>query len=122
MNNVNVGNQSKFKTYKGLKIAIAIVFLLACAFYVIQYIELFNSYSSENFGLSLAVFLTVIVIIIAPMVYAPTIILSVIGLISAIINLNKKRCSKGSLIYFIVFTLLPFVLYFAMIFTTKLLV
>lgn len=110
------------RKYKGLKIAIAIVFALACLFYVINYIDLFNSSTSENFGITLGFFLAIVVILCAPMVFAPTIVLGIIGIILSSIGLKRKYSTTGSLIYFIVFTLLPFVLYFAMIFLTKLIV
>ena len=62
----------------------------------------------SSFGLSLAVYLVVILFIIGGIANGIVLLISAIGLVISAVKLNKG-CSKKTLAFFIVFTALPIV-------------
>lgn len=95
------------KTLKGLRIAVSILIALASVFWIWMLIEAATA-EGEGAGLGAAVML-VLFIVYGAVSYAVLLITSVVGLI---ISASKKQeYKKGTVRFFIVFTVLPVVLY-----------
>lgn len=99
------------KNYKGLKIITAILFIIATAYSVWMLADIVADTKTNGWaGLGIIVW-----IIYAAIALAVPLVFALIGLISSIIKRSKALCTTGTLIYFIVFTVLPFVSYFGCI-------
>lgn len=100
MTNLNI-EKPKYKSLLVFKILFIVAYVLMTAFLVWNFIDALNS---ENVGLSLALYLALIVIIIGSIGYIVCLTLAIIGLIISII---KK--TKPNIITFIIFTFLPII-------------
>lgn len=100
MTNLNI-EKPKYKSLLIFKILFIVAYALMTAFLVWNLID---SLTSENVGLSLALYLALIVIIIGSIGYIVCIILAIVGLIISIV---KK--TKPNIITFVIFTLLPII-------------
>ena len=89
------------KNFKTLKIITAILYAVATAF--ITYL-LING-STEN-GLALAVFL-IVFLVYGTLALSVPLISAIVGLIKSIFAYKNSNCTKATLIYFGVFTVLP---------------
>lgn len=99
------------KTYKGLKIITAILFIIATAYSSWIMADIITDAQTNGWaGLGIIAWIAA-----AGIALAVPLLFSLIGLISSIIKKARALCSTGTLIYFIVFTLLPFVVYFGSI-------
>lgn len=87
------------------KILFLVAYLAITAFILIQYFELLSIADEPSHGLSLAVFLIVIVLIIGGIGYGVSLIFAVIGLILSII----KKSGKGNVVFFSIATALPII-------------
>ena len=96
------------KTYKILKRITAILFAVATAFTVLFTIDIINDGAPHIFT-AFGVFFWCALSIGA---LAVPFFVALIGLIITAIKRSQGLCSVGTLVYFIVFTLLPHVVYF----------
>ena len=108
--NQSVSVDKKNKLIFVLKIIVAIIYFAMTAFLtwgLIDALATLNAPVPEgqmNFNsLGMAVYLVVIVLIMGLAVYSTNMVLSIVGLVLS----NKKKASKGTKIYFIVFIILP---------------
>ncbi len=114
-NNIQTeGNQTQdqLRRYPVLKIITAIVFAITTIFFIYVYADVLNTpVNKPEDGLGKGIGIAVILVV-GLLLYIPSIILAIIGLIITIISYIKKICSLGTMIYFIVFTLLPVMAFF----------
>ena len=96
------------KTYKKYKIVVAIILSLIT---VLSSIFMADVITTEE-GLGKAVGFVLWLIFASPC-FLVALILSLVGVILAIINKKKGLCENKTLLYFIIFTILPIVIYFA---------
>jgi hypothetical protein len=87
------------------KILFLVAYLAITAFILIQYFELLSITDDPSHGLSVAVFLVVIVLIIGGIGYAISLVFGAIGLFLSI----SKHSGKGNIIFFSIATALPIV-------------
>ena len=99
------------KTYKGLKIITAILLIIATTYSSWMMADIIASAKTNSWaGLGVVAWIVVAAIALAiPLLFA------LIGLILSIIKKSRAECTTGTLIYFIVFTVLPFAVYFGCI-------
>lgn len=90
-----------------LKIFTAVIYAIIAVFLIYQFASLFFNEQS-NLGLSIAVYLIVILLYLGSIANAVPTILSVIGLIITAIKRKKGEYSLSTLLYFIVFSILPY--------------
>lgn len=90
-----------------LKIFTAVIYAIIAVFLIYQLISVVFG-ENTNLGLSLAVYLIVIVLYLGSIANAVPTILSVIGLIITAIKRKKGEYSLSTLLYFIVFSILPY--------------
>lgn len=90
-----------------LKIFSAVIYAIIAVFLIYQFASLFFNEQS-NLGLSIAVYLIVIVLYLGSIANAVPTILSAIGLIITAIKRKKGEYSLSTLVYFIVFSILPY--------------
>ncbi len=107
----NTIKKTKHTSLLVLKIIFLIAHVLISAFLIIS---MFDSLSSANPELSLALYLALIVIIFGTIGYAVCLILAIVGLIISIV---KK--SKNNIIVFTIFMFLPILTEFLIIIITK---
>ena len=99
------------QNYKVLKIITAILFIIATAYSVWMLADIIVDSKTNGWaGLGMIAW-----IVVAAIALAIPLIVALIGLISSIIKCSKSLCTIGTLVYFIVFTLLPLVVYFGCI-------
>ncbi|MBO7344569.1 MAG: hypothetical protein J6U92_01355 [Clostridia bacterium] len=96
------------KTYKKYKIVIAIILFLIT---VLSSIFMADIITTEE-GLGKAVGFVLWLVFASPCFLA-VLILSLIGVILAIVNKKKGLSENKTLLYFVIFTILPIVIYFA---------
>ncbi len=106
-NVVEKTESTQLKKFKALKIVTAILFAVATLFVVYLAIDIASS--PQNIGTAFAL---VIWICLAIGILAVPMIVSLVGMILAIVNKKRSACTLGSVIYFIVFTVLPVVVFF----------
>ena len=106
--------------YKVLKIITLILYIVATVIAVVLMIDpIVKNSANENAGAAIAL------ILLAPLsivVYAVPTILSLAGLITAFINYLRKKTTLGTLIYFIVFTVLPYLTFYIIILVLQLII
>ena len=90
------------KNYKAYKIVITVILAMVT---VLSSIFMIDIITTEE-GLGQAVGLVLWLVFGAPS-FAVCMILSLIGVILSAINKNKRLCSAKTLIYFVIFTILP---------------
>lgn len=90
-----------------LKIFSAVIYAIIAVFLIYQLIGVFFG-ENTNLGLSLAVYLIVIVLYLGSIANAVPTILSVIGLIITAVKRKRGEYSLSTLVYFIVFSILPY--------------
>ena len=105
--NFDLAPEVKPVKLKALKIISAILYSAVTVFLLATLIDLIVDPGS-SFGLSLAVYLVVILFIIGGIANGVVLLISAIGLVISAVKL-KKGCSKKTLAFFIVFTALPIV-------------
>lgn len=98
---------NNFKGCKALKIISALVYFLMTAFLAIVLVDIILN-PGDLPGLGFALFLIIFVLIIGSIGYAITLILSVIGSVLAAKSLPLGG-KKSTLVFFIVFSILPVV-------------
>ena len=106
-NVVEKTESTQLKKFKALKIVTAVLFAIATLFVVYLAIDIASS--PQNIGTAFAL---VIWICLAIGILAVPMIVSLVGMIIAIVNKKRSACTLGSVIYFIVFTALPVVVFF----------
>ena len=110
MNEINAQSNGEMhkplKNFKVLKIVTAILFAVATVIAAIFMIDPVLNSDNANVGAAVSLIFLMPVSLLS---YIPAFIASVIGLIRSIIGLIEKESSVWSLLYFIVFCLLPFV-------------
>lgn len=106
-NVVEKTESTPLKKFKALKIVTAILFAVATLFVVYLAIDIASS--PQNIGTAFAL---VVWICLAIGILAVPMIVSLVGMILAIVNKKRSACTLGSVIYFIVFTVLPVVVFF----------
>lgn len=106
-NVVEKTESTQLKKFKALKIATAVLFAVATLFVVYLAIDIASS--PQNIGTAFAL---VIWICLAIGILAVPMIVSLVGMILAIVNKKRSACTLGSVIYFIVFTVLPVIVFF----------
>ncbi len=98
---------------KVLKIITAILYLIATVIAVLLMIDpVVSSSGNESAGAAVALIFLAPLSIVA---YAVPTVVSLAGLIVSFINFLRKRTTLGTLIYFIVFTILPFLSFYFII-------
>lgn len=117
-----VTEQKTIKKMLGLKIVTAIIFGLVAIWFAYSMISIAGDLNSAEGweGLGIAIVL-VLVLALGGICLAASLVLSLVGLIISIVRKIKKRVTTGTLIYFIVFTVLPIVIFFFSIGLFKLL-
>lgn len=90
-----------------LKIFSAVIYAIIAVFLIYQLISVFFG-ENTNLGLSLAVYLIVILLYLGSIANAVPTILSVIGLIITAVKRKRGEYSLSTLVYFIVFSILPY--------------
>lgn len=90
-----------------LKIFSAVTYAIIAVFLIYQLIGVVFG-ENTNLGLSLAVYLIVIVLYLGSIANAVPTILSVIGLIITAVKRKRGEYSLSTLVYFIVFSILPY--------------
>lgn len=87
------------------KILFLVVYLALTTFILIEYFGLMRVVGDTSYGLSVAVFLIVIVLIIGGIGYAISLVFGAIGLFLSI----SKHSGKGNIIFFSIATALPII-------------
>ena len=90
-----------------LKIFSAVIYAIIAVFLIYQLIGVVFG-ENTNLGLSLAVYLIVILLYLGSIANAVPTILSVIGLIITAVKRKRGEYSLSTLVYFIVFSILPY--------------
>ena len=106
-NDVEKIESTPLKKFKALKIVTAVLFSVATLFVVYLAIDIASS--PQNIGTAFAL---VLWICLAIGILAVPMIVSLVGMIITIVNKKRSACTLGSVIYFIVFTGLPVVVFF----------
>lgn len=101
-------NQKKKGELTALKVVSAILYALVTGFLLFEFFWILFTEQS-NVGLGLAVYLVIILAAIGSIANAVPTILSLIGLIITVVKRKKGEFSISTLVYFIVFTALPYV-------------
>lgn len=115
MTNQNI--QEKPKKLLVPRIISAVLYVLVTAFLVYSLIDSLNS---NNVSLSIALYLSIIVIIFGSISYGVCIIFSFVCFIIAMVK--RKTLTKATPIYFAIFTALPILTEFLLIVICKLIV
>ncbi|MBQ3492898.1 MAG: hypothetical protein IJA88_02190 [Clostridia bacterium] len=98
------------KTYKGLKIATAILFVFSTMFVGLFVTDILIHGQHILTGIALFIWVNLAIFALAvPMV------VSVVGAIITFIKWKKQKCGLGTFIYFVIFTFLPILVYFCSI-------
>lgn len=101
-------NQKKKGELTALKVVSAILYALVTGFLLFEFFWILFTEQS-HVGLGLAVYLVIILAAIGSIANAVPTILSLIGLIITVVKRKKGEFSISTLVYFIVFTALPYV-------------
>ena len=97
--------------YKGLKIITAVLLIIATVYSTYIMADIIISAQTNGLaGLGIIAWFAVAII-----AFGIPLLFALIGLISSIIKKSRAECTTGTLIYFIVFTLLPFAIFFGSI-------
>ncbi len=99
----------KLKSYNGLKISTTILQVLILGLIVLLLATSVDT-TNPNWKLGYAIVFAIILSY-GMIALAIPLIISIVGLIKSIISFNKEECSLGTLIYFIVTTITPFVIF-----------
>ncbi len=94
------------RNYKTYKIVVTVVFAIVAILSSIFMADILMS--EENLGKAIG--FVVWLAIFSPS-FAVSMALSLIGVIISAINKSKGLCSSGTLVYFLIFTLLPIVIF-----------
>lgn len=105
MEELNVKAVKAQKAVNVFKIISAVIYGLITVFLLITFFDTVFS-NSENKGLSLAVYLAIILIAIGGIAYAVNMAVTLIGFIITALNI-KNGIKKSNLVYFLIFTVLP---------------
>lgn len=106
----------KTKKFLALKIISAVIFSVVTALLVWWFLEVLstplvsestNGVTINERSLALAFFIVIGLIIVGGIGYSINLVLSITGIILSSINYKKRTTAKGSLIFFIIFTILP---------------
>lgn len=116
----NANEQLKEKKFTGLKIVWAVIFIAITAWMIWGLADVLASKGQKGWGIGLALYLTLIVMVFGSIGYVIDIIIAIVGVVLSVRNLNETT-SKKTLISFIVMAVLPIVVEATLIITCKLL-
>lgn len=116
----NANEQLKEKKFTGLKIVWAVIFIAITAWMIWGLADVLASKGQKGWGIGLALYLTLIVMVFGSIGYVIDIIIAIVGVVLSVRNLNATT-SKKTLISFIVMAVLPIVVEATLIITCKLL-
>jgi len=105
MEELNVKTVKAQKAVNVFKIISAVIYGLITLFLLITFFDTVFS-NSENKGLSLAVYLAIILIAVGGIAYVVNMAVTLIGFIITAVNI-KNGIKKSNLVYFLIFTVLP---------------
>ncbi len=123
-NGDNGGYEEKpkpLKKWTAFKIVLAVLYALVTIFCVWTFIDACGNTGSGR-GLGLAIVITLIIGTYGVIGYGLVSLMSLIGVIMSAIAYKKKECKVGTLVYFIVFMLLPIATYYGMMLIFPLLI
>ena len=115
MNNIDSDNVKTIiepiQKFKLLKIFTAVLYAIATVLSVVFMIDILNE--PQNIGTAFAL---VVWLCLGAFALAVPLIISLVGLIVCALKVKKGESSKGSVIYFSIFSALPIITYFVCVF------